>query len=143
MLFDGAHGGMQVIAVALTLVLGAAHQVPAAQCLVDRGTQLVADVVASWPDLRRPVPFEGYLLFGDVSLRNNRLASLPLPYPGAGGAHFELGFIEGELVEETDLTEPVARLFAPEVAMKRKRVKDADALALLDLLERRYRVTPF
>lgn len=94
-------------------------------------------------DLCRPVPFEGYLLFGNVSLRNDRLASLPLPYVGAGGVHFELGFIGGEVFEEIDLTEPVARLFAPEVAMKRKRVKDADVLALLDLLERRYRITPF
>lgn len=94
-------------------------------------------------DLCRPTRFEGWLLFGDVSLRGDRLASLPVPWVGNGGTHFELGFVEGVVLEETDLTPEVARLFSEEVKMKRSRVKAPELLALLDRLEERYRIRPF
>jgi hypothetical protein len=51
--------------------------IAAAACGGDRGTQLVTDVVASWPDLRRPVPLhiEAEFGFSDAARRM---------YPGDG-----------------------------------------------------------
>src|SRR5262249_1260660 len=44
---------------------------------VDRGTQLVSDVVASWPDLRNPVPLNIAAEFGFSETRHGRRR-----YPG-------------------------------------------------------------
>jgi hypothetical protein len=57
--------------------------------------------------------------------------------------HFELGFVDGAVLEETDLTADVTRLFSTEVRMKRGRVKAPELVALLDRLEERYRIRPF
>ena len=43
----------------------------------DRGTQLVTDVIASWPDLRNPVRLEIEADFGFSEIRNSRRK-----YPG-------------------------------------------------------------
>jgi len=51
--------------------------IAAAACGADRGTQLVTDVVASWPDLRRPVPLEIDATFGFSETRHARRQ-----YPG-------------------------------------------------------------
>jgi hypothetical protein len=94
-------------------------------------------------DLCRTTRFEGWLLIGDLSLRGDRLASMPVPWVGNGGVHFELGFVDGAVLEETDLTADVTRLFSTEVRMKRGRVKAPELVALLDRLEERYRIRPF
>jgi hypothetical protein len=44
--------------------------IAAAACGADRGTQLVTDVVASWPDLRNPVPLHVEAEFGFSQTRN-------------------------------------------------------------------------
>lgn len=93
--------------------------------------------------LARPARFDGWLLFGSKNLSGDRLASMPVPYCGDSGVYFELGFVEGTMLEEIDLTADIARLFAPEVEMKRKRVRDPELEALLDRLEARYRIRPF
>lgn len=94
-------------------------------------------------DLRRPTRFEGWLLIGDLNLRGDRLAAMPVPWVGHGGTHFELGFVDGALLEETELTEEVARLFSAEVGMKRARVHAPELVSLLDRLEERYGIRPF
>src|SRR5580704_12797930 len=44
--------------------------IAAAASGVDRGTQLVTDVIASWPDLRNPVPLSIEAEFGFSEARN-------------------------------------------------------------------------
>jgi hypothetical protein len=44
--------------------------IAAAACGVDRGTQLVTDVIASWPDLRNPVPLSVDAELGFSETRN-------------------------------------------------------------------------
>lgn len=44
--------------------------IAAAACGQDRGTQLVTDVIASWPDLRNPVPLSIEAEFGFSETRN-------------------------------------------------------------------------
>jgi hypothetical protein len=51
--------------------------IAAAACGPDRGTQLVTDVVASWPDLRNPVPLSVEATFGFSETRHARRL-----YPG-------------------------------------------------------------
>lgn len=51
--------------------------IAAAASGVDRGTQLVTDVIASWPDLRNPVPLTVEADFGFSEARHKRRA-----YPG-------------------------------------------------------------
>jgi hypothetical protein len=46
--------------------------IAAAACGPDRGTQLVTDVVASWPDLRNPVPLSVEAQFGFSESRHDR-----------------------------------------------------------------------
>lgn len=46
--------------------------IAAAACGADRGTQLVTDVVASWPDLRNPVPLSVEATFGFSDQRHAR-----------------------------------------------------------------------
>ena len=94
-------------------------------------------------DLCRATRFDGWLLVGDLNLRGDRLASLPVPWIGNGGTHSELGFVDGVLLEETELTADVVRLFSAEAGMKRSRVRSPELVALLDRLEERYRVRPF
>ncbi|MEX1368496.1 MAG: AAA family ATPase [Nannocystaceae bacterium] len=55
--------------------------IAAAAAGVDRGTQLVTDVVASWPDLRNPVPLSVDATFG-FSERRHGLRSYPT-YPAS------------------------------------------------------------
>lgn len=46
--------------------------IAAAACGVDRGTQLVSDVIASWPDLRNPVTLHVNACFGFSEERHSR-----------------------------------------------------------------------
>lgn len=46
--------------------------IAAAACGVDRGTQLVSDVIASWPDLRNPVALQVSACFGFSKERHSR-----------------------------------------------------------------------
>lgn len=46
--------------------------IAAAACGVDRGTQLVSDVIASWPDLRNPIPLSVDAQFGFSAARHGR-----------------------------------------------------------------------
>lgn len=46
--------------------------IAAAACGVDRGTQLVSDVIASWPDLRSPVALHVNACFGFSEERHSR-----------------------------------------------------------------------
>lgn len=48
--------------------------IAAAACGADRGTQLVTDVIASWPDLRNPVPLSVEAEFGFSETRNLKRA---------------------------------------------------------------------
>ena len=54
--------------------------IAAAACGPDRGTQLVTDVIASWPDLREPVPLSIEAQFGFSEARNQR-RPYPPPFP--------------------------------------------------------------
>lgn len=45
--------------------------IAAAACGSDRGTQLVSDVIASWPDLRNPVPLRIEAEFGFSDTRGD------------------------------------------------------------------------
>src|SRR6186997_2451686 len=51
--------------------------IAAAACGADRGTQLVTDVIASWPDLRAPKPLSIDATFGFGADRNKHRV-----YPG-------------------------------------------------------------
>lgn len=70
--------------------------IAAAACGVDRGTQLVTDVIASWPDLRNPVPLQIQVEFGFSSTRNGARS-----YPGLGNAP-KLPTLQSTLALEAD-----------------------------------------
>lgn len=93
--------------------------------------------------LQHPVCFDGWLLIGDRDLRGDRLSGLPISSVGGGGTHFELGFIEGTLLETIDLRPETERLFSQELRKKRGRVSDPKLIDLLERLEERYRIRLF
>jgi hypothetical protein len=81
--------------------------IAAAACGADRGTQLVTDVIASWPDLRSPVSLEVEAEFG-FSTERNHLRK----YPGTPNSFLLAGPAPAPILRSRLELEPDKRVFS-------------------------------